>query len=103
MYFGKVTGTVVASRKDEKLEGLKLLFVQQVDASGKITSTYVVAADAVGAGMGEMVMFATGSSARQTTATEGKPVDAVVMAIVDTWEIGGKVVYDKYDQEAVSV
>lgn len=103
MYFGKVTGTVVASRKDEKLEGLKLLFVQQVDASGKITSTYVVAADAVGAGMGEMVMFATGSSARQTTATEGKPVDAVVMAIVDTWEIGGKVVYDKYGEEAVSV
>lgn len=103
MYFGKVTGTVVASRKDEKLEGLKLLFVQQVDAQGKITSTYVVAADAVGAGMGEMVMFATGSSARQTTATEGKPVDAVVMAIVDTWEIGGKVVYDKYGEEAVSV
>ncbi|MBI3794864.1 MAG: hypothetical protein HY280_09085, partial [Nitrospinae bacterium] len=55
------------------------------------------------AGMGEMVMFATGSSARQTTATEGKPVDAVVMAIVDTWEIVGKVVYDKYGEEAVSV
>jgi ethanolamine utilization protein EutN/carbon dioxide concentrating mechanism protein CcmL len=101
MFFGKVTGTVVASQKDPKLEGLKLLLVQQTDAYGKITTQYVVAADAVGAGMGEMVMFATGSSARQTTATEGKPVDAVIMAIVDTWEIAGKVIYDKYGQETV--
>jgi microcompartment protein CcmK/EutM len=101
MLFGKITGTVVASRKDEKLEGLRLLLVQQVDAYGKITNQYVVAADAVGAGIGEIVMFATGSSARQTSVTENRPVDAVIMAIVDTWEVGGKVVYDKFAQETV--
>jgi len=95
MLFGKVTGTVVSTRKDEKLEGLKLLLVQQVDARGKMTNQYVVAADAVGAGIGEVVMFATGSSARQTDKTENKPIDAVIMAIVDTWEIEGDVVYDK--------
>jgi ethanolamine utilization protein EutN/carbon dioxide concentrating mechanism protein CcmL len=101
MFFGKITGTVVASRKDEKLEGLTLLLVQQVDAHGKITSQYVVAADAVGAGMGEMVMFATGSSARQTAQTENRPIDAVIMGIIDTWEIGGKVIYDKHGQDTV--
>lgn len=100
MMFGRITGTVVASRKDEKLDGLKLLLVQQVDAYGKITNNYVVAADSVGAGKGEVVLFATGSSARQTAQTEGRPVDAVIMAIVDTWEINGEVMYDKYAAEA---
>lgn len=100
MLFGKVTGTVVSTRKDEKLEGLTLLLVQQVDAYGKMTSQYVVAADSVGAGLGEMVMFATGSSARQTDKTENRPIDAVIMAIVDTWEIEGKVIFDKYGREA---
>ncbi len=102
MMFGRVTGTVVASRKDEKLEGLKLLLVQQVDAYGKITNQYVVAADSVGAGKGETVLFATGSSARQTSPTEGRPVDAVIMAIVDTWDINGEVVFDKYANDAVA-
>ncbi len=101
MLFGKITGTVVSSRKDERLEGLKLLIVQQVDVAGKESGQYVVAADAVGAGMGEMVLFATGSSARQTTLTENRPIDAVVMGIVDTWEIGGRTIYEKYGREAV--
>ena len=56
---------------------------------------YVIAADAVGAGVGEIVMFATGSSARQTEATRDRPCDAVVMAIVDTWEVGGEVKFTK--------
>lgn len=99
MLFGKITGTVVSTRKDEKLEGLKLLLVQQVDAWGKLTGQYVVAADSVGAGPGETVLFATGSSARQTKATENRPIDAVIMAIVDTWEIEGDVVYDKYSSD----
>ena len=56
---------------------------------------YVVAADAVGAGTGEVVLYASGSSARQTEATHERPCDAVVMAIVDSWEIGGDEVFRK--------
>jgi len=86
---------VVASRKEETLEGLKFLVVKQLDVEESETGSYVVAADAVGAGVGEVVMYATGSSARQTAATQDRPCDAVVMAIVDTWEVGGEVKYTK--------
>lgn len=95
MLLGRVVGTVVATRKDEKLEGLKLLVVQVHDIQNKPASTYVVAVDSVGAGVGEMVLYATGSSARQTAATKDKPVDAVIMAIIDTWSIGDATVYTK--------
>jgi len=100
MLIGKVVGTVVSTRKDDKIEGLKLLVVRQLDIRGKETPSYVVAADAVGAGMGEVVLYATGSSARQTAVTDRKPIDAVVMAIVDTWDIGGVVQYSKYAVDA---
>ena len=96
MLIGKVVGTVVSARKDSKIEGLKLLVVRQLDIRGRGGSSYVVAADSVGAGTGEVVLYATGSSARQTAVTDRKPIDAVVMAIVDTWDIGGEVQYDKY-------
>jgi ethanolamine utilization protein EutN/carbon dioxide concentrating mechanism protein CcmL len=92
---GRVVGTVVATRKDEKLEGLKLLVVQVHDTQNKPASTYVVAVDSVGAGVGEMVLYATGSSARQTAATKDRPVDAVIMAIIDTWSVGETTVYTK--------
>ncbi len=95
MLIGLVTGTLVASRKEASLEGLKLLVVRRVDVDGKALDEYVVAVDAVGAGMGEVVLYATGSSARQTVATDGRPCDAVVMAIVDTWEVGGEARYRK--------
>ena len=65
MLIGKVVGTVVASRKEEKLEGVKLLVLKQVDVEGREGSAYVVAVDAVGAGVGEVVLYASGSSARQ--------------------------------------
>ncbi len=97
MNLARVLGTVVASRKDEKLTGLKLLLLGQVGPDGEPTGTTVVAADAVGAGVGEMVLYASGSSARQTVQTDRKPVDAVVMAIVDSWEIGGEQRYRKGD------
>ena len=96
MQIGKVVGTVVATRKDERMEGLKFLVLRQLDVQGKETSGFVVAVDAVGAGLGEVVLYATGSSARQTVITDKRPCDAVIMAIVDTWEIGGQVVYSKY-------
>ncbi len=95
MLLGRVAGTLVASRKEETLEGLKFLVLKQVDVDGADTGGYVVAADAVGAGVGEVVLYATGSSARQTRYTHERPCDAVVMAIVDTWEVGGEERYRK--------
>ena len=77
------------------VEGMKVLVLQQVDADSGAQGSYVVAVDAVGAGVGEMVMYATGSSARQTVLTKDRPCDAVVMAIVDTWELDGEVRYTK--------
>ena len=65
------------------------------DADGADTGAYVVAVDAVGAGVGEVVLYATGSSARQTVQTHERPCDAVIMAIVDQWEVGGKEVWRK--------
>lgn len=96
MLIGKVVGSVVATRKDEKLEGRKLLVVQVHNHENKPTEQYVVAADSVQAGLGDMVLYATGSSARQTHATENRPVDAVVMAVVDSWDLGGTNVYEKW-------
>jgi microcompartment protein CcmK/EutM len=95
MLLGKVVGTLVASQKDEKLEGMKFLVLQRLDIQGRPQDGYVVATDAVGAGISEVVMYATGSSARQTTLTTNRPCDAVIMAIVDILEVGGKVIYQK--------
>jgi len=95
MLLGRVAGTLVASRKEESLEGLVFLVVRQLGVDGKETGAYVVANDAVGAGVGEVVRYASGSSARQTDRTRDRPCDAVVMAIVDTWEVGGDEVYRK--------
>jgi len=93
----KVLGRVVASRKEESIEGLKLLMLGAAGPDGELTGGTVVAIDAVGAGEGEYVLYASGSSARQTAATEGKPVDAVIMAIVDSWDIEGVDRYRKGD------
>ncbi len=95
MLLGKVQGTVVASRKEPSMEGFKFLVVKPLDERGKELSGTVVAVDAVGAGVGETVLYATGSAARQTTATRDRPCDAVVMAIVDSWDAGGREVYSK--------
>lgn len=72
------------------MEGLKFLVVRHVDVENSDLGSFVIAADAVGAGVGEVVLVATGSSARQTEVTRDRPCDAVVMAIVDTWEVGGE-------------
>lgn len=96
MLLGRVVGTLVASRKEGTLEGLKFLVLRQIDVDRAETGAYVVAADGVGAGVGEVVLYATGSSARQTIYTRDRPVDAVIMAIVDTWEVRGETRYHKY-------
>ena len=95
MLLGKVVGTLVATRKETTLEGLKFLVLKQLDIEGQETGGYRVAADAVGAGLGEVVLYATGSSARQTKLTDRRPCDAVIMAIVDVLEVDGVIKYDK--------
>lgn len=95
MLLGRVIGTVVASKKDPALEGLKMLLVKVTDLTGKPTGSVIVAADAVGAGVGELVLYAAGSSARQTIETKDRPIDHVIMAIVDQVEADGVLTYDK--------
>ena len=96
MILGKVAGTVVSTRKESVLDGLTMLAVVPIDLkTGALKDGGVVAVDAVGAGVGEVVLYASGSSARQTTVTNNRPVDATIMAIVDTYEIGGSVLYEK--------
>lgn len=95
MNLGRVAGTVVSTRKDEKLVGTKLQVVKQIDLKGKETGAFVVAIDAVGAGPGEVVLYASGSSARQTPLTKDRPADAVIMAIVDSIEVDGSILYSK--------
>jgi ethanolamine utilization protein EutN len=99
MVLGKVIGTLVASRKEPTLEGLKLLVVRACDVDGAInpqaSGSIVIAIDAVGAGVGEVVLFASGSSARQTQVTQNRPVDATIMAIVDEVTVGNERRYVK--------
>jgi len=96
MQLGRVTGTLVATQKDPLIDGLKFLVVEQIDArTGSGVGSHVVAVDAVGAGVGEVVMYASGSSARQTVMTKDTPCDAVVMAIVDQWEVDDTEVFRK--------
>lgn len=97
MLLGQVIGTVVATRKDEELEGLKLLLVKGKSPTGELNGPVVVCADAVGAGVGEVVLFAAGSSARQTAVTKNRPVDHVIMAIVDEIVVDGEVRFRKGD------
>jgi microcompartment protein CcmK/EutM len=96
----QVLGTVVSTRKDAGLLSLKLLLVREVDAQFKATGNFVVAADAVGAGSGELVLVAQGSSARMTEVSREKPVDAVISGIVDAVEIDGRDVYLKHESRA---
>jgi microcompartment protein CcmK/EutM len=95
MVLGKIIGTLVASRKEPTLEGLKLLVVRACDVHGNPTGGIAVAVDAVGAGVGEVVLYVAGSSARQTQVTQNKPVDATIMAIVDEIAIDGERAYVK--------
>jgi ethanolamine utilization protein EutN len=83
MTLGRVVGTIVATRKDSRLEGAKLLIVRAVSPDGKEEAGYVVAVDTVGAGNGELVITVAGSSARMAEGCKEKPVDCVIVGIVD--------------------
>jgi microcompartment protein CcmK/EutM len=96
MVLARVSGTVVATQKPASLQGLRLLLLEKVDAvTMKGKGDYVVAIDAVGANAGEIVFYVTGSSARMTEATKGRPSDATIVAIVDEVEQDGESVYRK--------
>lgn len=95
MLIARVIGTTVATIKDEKLAGRKLLIVRQTDEFGTASGKPFVAIDSVGAGIGELVLTAAGSSARQTTVTKDTPVDTVIMAVIDSLEVNGETSFRK--------
>ena len=83
MLLGRVVGNVVATRKDERLVGSKLLVVRAVDPAGKDEATYMVAVDTVDAGSADRVLVVTGSSARMASGLKDCPVDAAIVGVVD--------------------
>jgi microcompartment protein CcmK/EutM len=95
MLIAKVVGSAVATIKDEKLNGTKLLVVRETNARGEPIGKPLVAIDTVDAGVSDLVLIASGSSARQTDMTKDRPVDAVIMAILDSLEVDGEITFRK--------
>ncbi|MDZ7962075.1 MAG: EutN/CcmL family microcompartment protein [Aulosira sp. DedQUE10] len=98
MQIAKVRGTVVSTQKEPSLRGVKLLMLQLVDEEGNLLQKYEVAADIVGAGVDEWVLFSHGSAARQIPGNENRPLDAAVVAIIDTIHVEDRLIYSKKDQ-----
>jgi carbon dioxide concentrating mechanism protein CcmL len=98
MQIAKVRGTVVSTQKEPSLRGVKLLMLQLVDEEGNLLQKYEVAADIVGAGVDEWVLFSRGSAARQVPGNENRPLDAAVVAIIDTIYVEDRLIYSKKDQ-----
>jgi carbon dioxide concentrating mechanism protein CcmL len=97
MKLAKVMGTVVSTHKEPSLTGTKFLLVQMLDNEGEPLPEYEVAADCVGAGLTEVVLVSVGSAARQVSNKDRYPVDALVVAIVDTVTVGNNMTYSKRD------
>ena len=95
MLIAKVIGTTVSTIKDEKIVGRKLLVLRQTDEKGNPIGKPYVAVDTVNAGVGDLVLTAHGSSARQTIITDKRPVDAVIMAMIDSLEVDGEITFEK--------
>ena len=95
MQIALVVGSAVSTIKDENLQGVKLLIVREADVTGSPIGRPLVAIDSVGAGAGDLVLTASGSSARQTAITENRPVDTVIMGILDSLEVAGEITYRK--------
>jgi microcompartment protein CcmK/EutM len=96
MLIAKVIGTTVSTIKDPTLEGRKLLIMRQTDVQGLPVGKPYVAVDTLDAGIGDLVLTAHGSSGRQTDITKNRPVDAVIMAVIDHLNVLGEVTYKKY-------
>lgn len=95
MRIAKVVGVTISTMKQEKLHGRKLLVVRETDESGEVTGKPLVAVDVVQAGVGDLVLIAQGSAARQTDMTDKSPVDTVIMAVIDSLEVDGSVTFRK--------
>jgi microcompartment protein CcmK/EutM len=87
MILAKVVGTVVATRKDERLVSSKLLLARPIDPSGTVEGNYLVAVDTVDAGVGETVLIVSGSSARMAAGLKDCPVDAAIVGVIDQIEV----------------
>lgn len=98
MQIAKVRGTVVSTQKEPSLRGVKFLLLQFVDEEGHLLPKYEVAADQVGAGIDEWVLVSRGSAARQVAGSETRPLDALVVGIIDTVSIDNRSIYSKKDQ-----
>ena len=99
MLLARVKGTVVSTHKPSSMEGMRFLLLEKIDAVSLVgKGEYVVGIDGVGANAGEIVFYVTGSSARMTDVTKGKPSDATIIAVVDTIEKDGKVTYQKSEE-----
>lgn len=98
MQIAKVRGTVVSTQKEPSLRGSKLLLLQFVDVDGQLLPKYEVAADQVGAGIDEWVLVSRGSAARQIVGNEIRPLDALVVGIIDTVSVDNRSIYSKKDQ-----
>lgn len=95
MQIALVIGSTISTIKDEAIRGRKLLIVRKADTTGKMTGEPFVAVDTVSAGTGDLVLITDGSSARFTRQTTDSPVDAVIVGVIDSLEMGGKVTYRK--------
>jgi microcompartment protein CcmK/EutM len=95
MRIAKVVGVTISTIKQDKLHGRKLLVVKETDEAGKVIGKPLVAVDVVEAGVGDLVLIASGSAARQTELTDKSPVDTVIMAVIDSLEVDGEVTFRK--------
>ena len=101
MYLAKVRGIVVSSRKTDKIDGLKLLVIHQIDNEKlEYTGKPIVAVDLVGAGEGEIVLVCPGGSGRHSHQTDKKPVDCTIVGVVDVLKVGSKTIFEKYPEQA---
>lgn len=99
MQIARVCGTVVSTHKEQSLTGVKFLLVQFLDEGGQPLPQYEVAADSVGAGLNEWVLVSRGSAARQTSSSETRPLDALIVGIIDTVSVENQRLYSKRDQD----
>ena len=98
MQIARVLGTIVSTQKEPSLTGVKFLLIQLLDREGQPTPEYEVAADSIGAGIDEWVLVSRGSAARQITRGESRPVDAAVIAIIDSINVSDRLIYSKKEQ-----
>lgn len=98
MQIAIVRGTVVSTQKEQSLRGTKLLLLQLIDVEGQLLPQYEVAADQVGAGIDEWVLVSRGSAARQIEGNQARPLDALVVGIIDTISTDNGNIYSKKDQ-----